>query len=184
VAGVFFSLNAALRREFSTDRRVDASGPPRVGTLESVTETLEVPRTHVHFTFTRAGGWPPVAGECLWATPLGGNRYLIDNIPFFAAGIALNDTVEARIVPDGELEFVRRVIAGGHSTLRVSAKPGLNARLQQQLGDLGCGIEGTGPDSLFAVDVPPETDLRQVLSLCKAWLADGSAEYETGWLAT
>ena len=147
-----------------------------------MTTELEVPRVHVHFTFTIVDEWPPVRGECVWATVLGDDRYLIDNIPFFAMDIALNDVVEAKSTDGGELEFVRKVRSGGHSTLRVLAEPDLQSELRGQILALGCGIEADGSGVQFAVDVPPESDLEAVLALCEGWLAAEIAGYETACL--
>jgi len=145
-------------------------------------EALEVPRTHIHFTFDQDDDWPPVAGESLWATELGGGRYLIDNIPFFIPNIALNDVVIARPRGDGCLQFVRKVSSGGHSTIRVTGSDGNRGDHVEELQALGCGIEGSGFGSLFAVDVPPEVSLEAVLVLCSRWLAHNQADYETACL--
>jgi uncharacterized protein DUF4265 len=145
-------------------------------------EVLEVARVRVHFTFTIADGWPPVAGETIWATGLGDDRYLVDNIPFFAMGIALNDTIEARVGADGILEFVRKVSGGGHSTLRFVADESEHAALQEQLIALGCGVESGAFTTHFAVDVPPASRMRAVLGLCQEWLDAEVAEYETACL--
>jgi hypothetical protein len=145
-------------------------------------EALEVPRTHIHFAFDSAEAWPPVAGESLWATELDAHRYLIDNIPFFVVGIALNDIVEARVRPDGCLQFVRKISGGGHSTLRIMGSDGNRDDHVEQLKALGCGIEGSGFGDLFAVDVPPERSLPAVLALCKQWMRSHMADYETGCL--
>jgi hypothetical protein len=147
-----------------------------------VTNTLDVPRARLHFTFAIVDGWPPVAGETVWATELDLDRFIVDNIPFFAIGIALNDVVEAKADDQGGLEFVRKISSGGHSTIRVIAKESLHSKLKAQLRELGCGMESGVFPTHFAVDVPPETDLVAVLSLCKRWLANGIAEYETGCL--
>jgi hypothetical protein len=145
-------------------------------------EALAVQRMHIHFAFDVSDGWPPVAGESLWATGLDGDRYLVDNIPFFILGVALNDVVEAQVRPDGCLDFVRKLTGGGHSTLRILGSADNRDHHIEQLQALGCGIEGSGFGDLFAVDVPPGTDLGTVLALCKTWLAEEQADYETGCL--
>jgi Domain of unknown function (DUF4265) len=147
-----------------------------------MSEILEVARERVHFTFTIVDEWPPVAGETLWATVLSEDTYLVDNIPFFAQGIALNDTIEARPGQDGIIEFVRKVSSGGHSTLRFIAHENEHPMMKENLAELGCGIESGAFTSHFTVDVPPTANLRAVLNLSKRWLAEGVAEYETACL--
>jgi hypothetical protein len=145
-------------------------------------EALAVQRTHIHFTFDSSEDWPPVAGESVWATELDDRRYLIDNIPFFVVGIALNDVVEGRHRPDGCLDFVRKISGGGHSTLRIVGSDDNRDSHVEQLRALGCGIEGSGFGDLFAVDVPPAANIQAVLALCKQWLESNQADYETGCL--
>jgi hypothetical protein len=145
-------------------------------------DVLEVQRTHIHFAFDVDGDWPPVAGESLWVTELDDHRYLVDNIPFFVLGVALNDVVEAAPGPDGCLAFVRKISSGGHSTVRILGSAERRDTHVEQLQALGCGIEGSGFGDLFAVDVPPEVNLVAVLALCKRWLDTNQADYETGCL--
>ena len=45
-------------------------------------------------------GWPPVASEGVWATPLGNGLYHVENIPWFAVDVAADDVF--RGVVDGE----------------------------------------------------------------------------------
>lgn len=145
-------------------------------------EELRVPRTKVHFTFDPEADWQPVRGEWIWATELGHGHYLVDNIPFFVRGVSLNDTITAATAPSGDLEFVAKVRSAGHSTLRIITEEVFRAMMCDELMALGCGIEGMGPGYPFAVDVPPTADLGVVLDLCKKWLAQEIADYETGCL--
>lgn len=102
--------------------------------------------------------------ETLWATPLGGELYRLDNIPFYAYGVSWLDVVEAPLDAGGLPTFRRVAEKSGHRTVRVrqddtrapEAKP-----LLESLSKLGCTYEGSAP-SLLAVDVPPKASLEDV----------------------
>jgi hypothetical protein len=135
-----------------------------------MTESLAVPRTHIHFTFDPDDCWPPVAGETLWVTELGDGRYLIDNIPFFVENIALNDVVEAKPGEDGCLHFARKLLSGGHSTIQVAAHERVESEVMDALRALGCGLERDAP-GCFSVDVPPGVSLVEAMATCDRWSA-------------
>lgn len=132
-------------------------------------------------------GYPPVDCEYLWAKPVGGNLYELDNTPFFVRGISTADLVEAEPDEHRELRFKALNRPSGHTTLRVivfressDGRP-ITARvrsLRQRLSELGCSSELSHLAGLIAVDVPPNIELDAVLSV----LSDGEAsslwEYE------
>jgi hypothetical protein len=114
--------------------------------------------------------------ETLWAMPLGGELYRLDNSPFFAYGVSWLDVVEAPPESDG-LPTVRRVAEkSGHRTVRVrledarapEAKPFLEG-----LNKLGCTYEGCGK-TLLSVNVPPRVSLDDVAS----YLVEAGVEWE------
>ncbi|HKG93881.1 MAG TPA: DUF4265 domain-containing protein, partial [Gemmatimonadaceae bacterium] len=47
--------------------------------------------------------------ETLWADALGGGLYALDNLPWYAYGVSVEDVVEATPEPSGEL-WMRRVV--------------------------------------------------------------------------
>lgn len=126
-----------------------------------------------------------VAGETIFAKPLGGDRYEIDNIPFFAYDVALRDVVEAKRGADGALAAQRVVERRGHSTFRLLLAPttGLawsspTARLKH-LRDLGCRYERGMPDgNLIALDIPPKVDLAMVRTIAEEGMDAGAWSYE------
>src|SRR6476661_1521622 len=62
--------------------------------------------------------------ETMWATPVGPDRYRLENSPFYAYGVSWLDVVEA--LPDeaaGLPVFVRRVERSGHRTVRLILLP-------------------------------------------------------------
>ena len=114
--------------------------------------------------------WHDHANETLWARALGGERYTIQNVPFYAKGISYEDVVEAPTV--GNQKLVRAVVQrGGHSTYRIFVtkdEPLMRFReFWIPLEDLGCTVE-RATERLFGVDVPPDADIYKVYDLLQA----------------
>jgi len=131
--------------------------------------------------------YPPADFEYLWAKPIGGNLYVLDNTPFFVRGVSTGDTVIAE--PDSNDELRYRAVAkpSQHTTLRVvvfreSPDPrpiGERIRdLRQQLDLLGCSTELSHLPGLVAVDVPPGVLLSSLISMLEAGEARELWEYE------
>ncbi|MFP2906906.1 DUF4265 domain-containing protein [Pyxidicoccus sp. 3LFB2] len=122
-------------------------------------------------------GFPPADYEGLWARPLGGGEFQIDNVPFFAKGIAYGDVVSALAV-NQELQFRQVVRPSGHATLRLiiydeEDVASVKALLEQQ----GCSIERSHIPGLISVDVPPAVSL----SALKPLLDEGEARERWGY---
>lgn len=104
-------------------------------------------------------GYPPEDVESLWGV-LRRDGVELDNIPFFAKGVAVGDMVKVQEAPDGALEFEAVVRRGGHSTYRIlllkkrSEDPKLT---MDELINLGLSVEEDA--GLLAVDVPPDVPL-------------------------
>jgi hypothetical protein len=128
-------------------------------------------------------GWPPVRSEGLWALPLGGDTYRLDNTPWFARGLAADDVVEALAGSDGILWAIRRVEWGGRQTVRVipqrigplSGDPQAVLNAFAPLGARGEGVQQYG---MVALDIPPDVALTEVKSLLVAGERDGRWDYE------
>jgi hypothetical protein len=105
--------------------------------------------------------------ETLWATPLGRNRYRLENSPFFAYSVSFLDVIEARLPSTGGFPVLRRVIEkSGHRTIRITFKlPVDKSRksksILKKLEKMGCSYEGANP-AFIAVNVPAEVDLSAV----------------------
>lgn len=100
-------------------------------------------------------------GETLWAI-VTEDGYRIDNIPFYATGIALGDVVSAERGDDGMLHFKRILIESGHSTVQLwFADEATVADVRNDLRSLGCASELDLP-RLVAVDVPPSVPYSRV----------------------
>ena len=116
--------------------------------------------------------------ETMWATPLGGSQYRLENSPFHAYRVSWLDVVEARPDADG-LPVVQGVIAkSGHRTVRLIITPGIDElparqRVLEELTALGCSWEGYNP-RYFAIDVPPGVELASIAS----FLANHGEQWE------
>lgn len=107
-------------------------------------------------------GYPAEDVESLWGLRRADGIEL-DNIPFFAKGVALGDVVMVRVAPDGALEFESVVRRGGHSTYRIlilKKHPHDPKHTMDELIDLGLTVEEDA--GLLAVDVPPEVSLERI----------------------
>lgn len=112
--------------------------------------------------------------ETPWATPLGRNRYRLENSPFFAFGVSYRDIVEAKPTADEPRPvFIRVVERGGHSTVRVATDGDdpIPKKVVAPLLKLGCTYEGARP-SYLCFDVPPGVKLPQVVESLMKWGED------------
>lgn len=95
--------------------------------------------------------------ESVWATKEG-DYYRINNIPFLASNIALNDLVKAE-EDSGALYFEELIEASGHSVVQIiilkdETKDVLTAELETRR----CTWEGSHLNNLISVDVPSDVD--------------------------
>ena len=103
--------------------------------------------------------------ETPWAFDLGGNRYRLDNIPFFAYRISAHDVVEAVPDADGLPMFQRVVEKSGNRTVRVwlpeSADVAPGPSLLADIKRLGCTYGGAY-NKLICINVPPSVPLEVI----------------------
>ncbi|MFL6109609.1 MAG: DUF4265 domain-containing protein [Marmoricola sp.] len=135
---------------------------------------------------TDEDGWPPVGSERVWAFHLGGDRYRIDNVPWFVRDVAVGDVVRAQ-APDADSHpvFIEMVEQSDHVTIRlVCFRSGpLEADLARALEPftaLGVYGEGASQYGMLALDIPPTAPLPAVVSTLRAGVEDGSWVYEEG----
>lgn len=134
-------------------------------------------------------GWPPVATERLWATPLEGNRFRIENIPFFAKGLSFGDIVTGpsdKVAADGSITFREVAERGGHSTYRVMVTGELGSDrhnayhlLLSKLRDLGATTEIANA-RLFAIDVSPSVVCGAIYDVLALGAEEGIWDFEVG----
>ena len=116
--------------------------------------------------------------ETLWAEPLGGGRYRLENSPFFAYGVSWLDVVEATPDSTGLAMMHRIVEKSGHRTIRVNFDRGAKVDPAAQLvlnglNALGCTYEGLS-DRYVSIDVPAAVALAEV----SRYLNDHSVQWE------
>jgi hypothetical protein len=123
-------------------------------------------------------------GESVWAEPLGDDLFRVQSVPSAIDGVSLGDTVLAR---DEDGARVAREIArrGGHATYRLRIPAALVNEFHRMYWDgfekIGCTYEGRqGEPYLVALDVPPETDRRQVQALLEHGRRRGIWTFESG----
>jgi Domain of unknown function (DUF4265) len=133
-------------------------------------------------------------GERVWARPLGGDRFVLENAPWFARGFAEGDTVRAVASSDGVWPTVLETLEwSGNLTIRVipfSSGP-LGGSLQRVLDAfraVGVTGEGAGIYPMVALTVPPSADRIAVKGLLEQGVEDEWWEFEEGcvddaWLA-
>lgn len=128
--------------------------------------------------------WHGYSHETVWATRLEDGLYKVENSPFFARGVSYEDTVLA--VPQKGLNmFVRTVASSGGSTYRIIPNKGsADAQFQRfwkLLETEGCTYEqGYFGYTMYAVDVPRDTDLQKVYALLNDGLSQKVWEFEEG----
>ncbi len=105
--------------------------------------------------------------ETLWATPVGRDRYKLDNSPFYAYGVSWQDVIEARPEHEGDLPTLVRVVKkSGNRTVRVVLDPPADqseesATILEWLVELGCSYEGAAAGFL-SINIPPEVEMDTV----------------------
>jgi hypothetical protein len=134
-------------------------------------------------------GWPPAESEGLWAEPVGGDLYRLDNTPWFARGVAAADLIEAKPDADGMLSFVQIRGRGGRIVVRVIPRDdgplgGDRQGVLDVFQPLGVGAEGmSSPVNMVALDIGPGASLSSVKSLLVTGESDGRWYYEEGCIS-
>ena len=102
-----------------------------------------------------------IAEETIWVERVGKN-FKVDNIPFYAPNIAVNDIISVEN-DDGILYFDELVKPSGHSTLQVIFfKETEIKRVLMSIEQIGCHWEGMKDQPYFAMDIPPNVDYKRV----------------------
>ena len=120
--------------------------------------------------------------ESVWATKEGA-YYRINNIPFFATNIALDDLVSVE-EEDGGLYFDKLKEASGHSTIQmIIFNEDDLMRIGKDLEGLGCTWEGSHVKTLIAIDVPRDVSYNMVKQYLEKGEAEGRWSYKEACLA-
>jgi hypothetical protein len=119
--------------------------------------------------------------EQLWTWPTT-SGFRVDNIPFFANGIAVGDVISAT-KKDGRFQFDHVVRSSGHSTFRIWLADHVNCEYAPTIID---GLQGLGARAeitlhrLIAIDSPPECE-SQVWEYLQQGLQRGDWEIQVGF---
>jgi hypothetical protein len=132
-------------------------------------ESIE-PSAKVLFRVPNEDGTAEV--ETLWATPLGDDKYKLDNSPLYAYSVSWQDIVYAPFSTEEGLPTFERVLSkSGNRTIRVAFEfPAESDQVMKGLVALGCDYEGANT-RYISVNIPPSVKLeivRQYLIQCKA----------------
>jgi hypothetical protein len=123
--------------------------------------------------------WHGHSTESVWAEKVTDNRFIIKNVPFYAKGIGYDDLVNT-VIKEGKNVFKSVYEGGGHSTYRIilSDTASFN-EFWQPLEKIGCTYE-KGEGNLYAIDVPPKTDIYKVYSLLQIGEDSNAWSFEEG----
>jgi hypothetical protein len=102
--------------------------------------------------------------ETPWAERIG-DKFRLDNLPWYAYGISDDDLVEAVATDvEGIFEYVRVVEPSGNRLIRVIFDDGHYQSMLDQLQAMGCHYEGFNK-KFFAVSIPLQVSLDDVTQL-------------------
>ena len=133
----------------------------------------------VLFRLNVVDGWPPVAVEGMWTTPVGEHRYKIDNIPFHARGVSDQDVVVAGPGDEPGLWFREIVGPSEFSTIRIAVTNKDDKEPARALfKSMGCDSEGL-QTSMFALSIP-RASLDEAMIAIKDGEATGRWNWEEG----
>ena len=122
--------------------------------------------------------------ERMWVTPAQNGLFVIDNIPFYAVGFALNDVVAGEETKE-DLWFKDLVSESGHSTVRVvMLETEYRDSVCAHINSLGCDIEISNLQVLFAVDVPPTVSWCVLTAYLIEMMGKGVIGYEESAIST
>ncbi|WP_036516518.1 DUF4265 domain-containing protein [Nocardioides sp. J54] len=131
-------------------------------------------------------GWTLAESEGLWAVPVGGDLYRLDNTPWFVRGVAADDVVEAHPDADGVLWFAEVRERGGRVVVRVIPREdgplhGDRQAILDVFSPLGVEAEGmSSPVNMVSLDIGPDAPQSSVKSLLASGESEGRCYYEEG----
>ncbi len=125
-------------------------------------------------------GYPPFHSETR-ATPTPDGLWQIDNIPFYAVGLALGDVVQVFDAEGALPKFSHVVRDAGHGTIRIILSETADVdRLRTALRDMGCSTELSQTPLRVAVDVPPTVNFRDVSDFVEGYDQTEVIDYDEG----
>jgi len=127
-------------------------------------------------------GYPPSDYERLWAVPLPGGNYRIDNIPFFVMGISAED--EVSVESEGEELFFKELVKpSGISTFRViPSDPSMSGKVRADIAALDGKSEYNQEAGVIAVEIPASSRIHPFLGYLVEEQEKGMLDFEEGAL--
>ena len=123
-----------------------------------------------------------IAEESVWVQSSGEN-YKIDNIPFYAPNLALNDIISVED-DEGILYFDELIKPSGHSTIQIIFfKEEEIKRVLKIIGELNCQWEGIENQPYYAVDVPPKAQYSKVKFFLDKEFSNGVLDFKESCLS-
>lgn len=134
--------------------------------------------------FTNSDDWHGMTSERIWVKKIDKNKFRIENNLLYAYGISFGDIVSGKR-NEGTLEFQEVVERGGHSNYRVLLRNGVSPeefrRRFSELEMLGCRYESSrDPEDVFAIDVPPDVDVKTVYDALEKGGSEGLWHLDEG----
>lgn len=154
----------------------------------------DIPDNYVKIRFSLdLEEWHGQSAETLWAEPVGSEgsyAFRLLNSPYHSREASYLDVVRAVEAPDGlGLDYAGTIQASGHSTIWLATHlPSAEfKRHWAPLQSKGCTYEGIVLNAseeerqvLYSVDVPPETDMEEIISLLKEGQDHGAWSFQIG----
>ncbi len=129
--------------------------------------------------------WHGHGSESVWAERISDNKFKLRNSPFFAKGVSFEDIVST-FKDNQNLVYKKTLISAGHSTYRLLVKaddlPKPFSVYWKPIENLGCSYEENSEMALrmYAVDVPPTTDVKKVYAFLEMGEEAGVWDFEEG----
>jgi Domain of unknown function (DUF4265) len=132
--------------------------------------------------------WHGVSTESVWIEECYPSSYQVKNTPFYVRGVSYLDLVGGRF-EGGLLRFSEVIRHSGHSTYRILITAPIDAQFRaaywKPLQNLGCSYEEnlTLRLTMWAIDVPKETDVHAVYKCLEHGEKKGVWSFEEGHFA-
>lgn len=126
--------------------------------------------------------WHGYATETVWAEKISEDVFKIRNVPFYAKDLSVED--EIMVEHRGENYYSKFIVKrSGHSTYRIFLNERTTAdifrKYWEPLENIGCSYE-KGQGRLFAIDVPPSTNINKAYGLLEEGEKNNIWEFEEG----
>ena len=121
--------------------------------------------------------------ETLWANK-SENKATIENIPFFAVGLAYKDIIAIEFY-EGMYYYNGLVLESGNSTIRVLSKNITEIeKITSILVEKGCGSEINNMNSLMSINVPKQIKYKEIIKFLDDLFREGIIDYEEACIGT